>query len=73
MGQLADAVLEGGGHVIGIIPKAFANRVAHKGLQELRVVESMHALKVGMFAAADACIALPGGFGTLEEILEILT
>jgi len=73
MGQLANAVMDGGGHVTGIIPRAFAHRVAHRGLQELRVVESMHERKVGMFGAADACIALPGGFGTLEEILEILT
>lgn len=73
MGKLADAVLEEGGSVVGIIPKTFPPGVAHDGLTELRVVDSMHERKDMMFAMADAFIALPGGFGTLEEILEVLT
>ena len=73
MGAVADATLGAGGEVVGIIPKAFAHQVAHKGLVDLRVVSSMHERKVEMFKLADACIALPGGFGTLEEILEVIT
>jgi uncharacterized protein (TIGR00730 family) len=73
MGQVADAALAEGGDVIGIIPKAFASRVAHDGLKRLHVVDTMHERKNMMFELADAFIALPGGFGTLEEILEILT
>ncbi len=73
MGQVADAALEEGGDVIGIIPESFPPRVAHDGLTELRVVGSMHERKHMMFSISDAFIALPGGFGTLEEILEVLT
>ena len=74
MGALADAALAAGGTVIGVIPHALAAReVAHRGLSELRVVPSMHARKALMAELADAFVALPGGLGTLEELLEILT
>lgn len=74
MGVLADAVLEGGGHVIGIIPEALAAReVAHKGASELHVVPSMHVRKAQMVEQSDGFLALPGGLGTLEEICEALT
>lgn len=74
MGVVADAVLEGGGRVTGVIPKALvAKEVAHEGLTELRVVASMHERKALMAELAGGFIALPGGMGTLEELLEILT
>lgn len=74
MGTLADAALAAGGHVIGVIPEALATReVAHRGLPDLRVVASMHERKALMVSLADAFIALPGGFGTLEEFCEVLT
>jgi uncharacterized protein (TIGR00730 family) len=74
MGILADAVLKGGGHVIGVIPDALvAREVAHLGLPDLRVVGSMHERKAVMASLADAFIALPGGFGTFEELFEALT
>ncbi|MCO4837381.1 MAG: TIGR00730 family Rossman fold protein [Oceanospirillaceae bacterium] len=73
MGQVADAVLEGGQKVIGVIPQAFAKNVSHEGLTQLHVVDSMHARKAKMFDLSDAFIALPGGFGTLEELTEVLT
>jgi uncharacterized protein (TIGR00730 family) len=74
MGALADAVLAAGGHVIGVIPKALvAREVAHSGLSELRVVASMHDRKAQMADLADAFVALPGGWGTLEEFFEVLT
>ncbi len=73
MGRLADAVLGEGGNVIGVIPKSFPPGVAHDCLTDLRVVGSMHERKNMMFEMADGFIALPGGFGTLEEILEVLT
>ena len=74
MGALADTMLQAGGEVIGVIPRVLVEReVAHAGLSELRVVESMHQRKAAMAELADGFIALPGGFGTLEEIFEILT
>lgn len=73
MGQVADTVMKGGGVVIGVIPKSFADKVSHQGLTKLHVVDSMHERKTMMFDLSDAFIALPGGFGTLEEIAEILT
>lgn len=74
MGVLADAALADGGEVIGVIPRALATReVAHHGLTELRVVESMHERKAVMTELADGFVALPGGLGTLEELLEIVT
>jgi uncharacterized protein (TIGR00730 family) len=73
MGQVADAVLAGGQKVVGVIPQSFAHKVSHTGLTELHVVDSMHTRKAMMFELAGACIALPGGFGTLEELTEVLT
>jgi uncharacterized protein (TIGR00730 family) len=74
MGVLADAVLEGGGEVIGVIPQALARKeLAHNGLTELRIVGSMHERKALMADLADAFIALPGGYGTFEEFCEVLT
>tara|TARA_B100000780_G_C21088497_1_gene438589 strand:- start:400 stop:960 length:561 start_codon:yes stop_codon:yes gene_type:complete len=73
MGQVADAVLEGWQKVVGVIPQSFASKVSHEGLTQLHVVDSMHARKAMMFELADACIALPGGFGTLEELTEVVT
>ena len=74
MGALADAVLAARGHVTGVIPEALvAKEVAHDGLSDLRVVASMHARKAVMADLADGFIALPGGWGTLEEFFEVLT
>ena len=74
MGLVADAVLSAGGEVVGVIPKQLVDmEVAHLGLSRLEVVDSMHARKSRMFDLADAFVALPGGFGTLEEIVEMLT
>jgi uncharacterized protein (TIGR00730 family) len=74
MGAVADAVLAARGHVTGVIPKALvAKEVAHDGLSELRVVGSMHERKTIMADLTDGFIALPGGWGTLEEFFEILT
>lgn len=74
MGVLADAVLEGGGKVHGVIPKMLEEKeIAHTGLTKLHVVASMHERKSMMAALSDGFIALPGGFGTLEELVEMLT
>jgi uncharacterized protein (TIGR00730 family) len=74
MGALADAALDSGGDVIGVIPRALVNReIAHAGLTELRIVETMHERKATMAALSDAFVALPGGLGTLEELFEIWT
>jgi len=74
MGAVADAVLEKGGEVMGVIPKSLAvKEVAHPNLTELHVVASMHKRKAMMAELADGFIALPGGWGTLEETFEILT
>lgn len=74
MGAIADAVLAGGGEAIGVIPKSLAvKEVAHDKLNELHVVASMHERKAMMAELSDGFIALPGGWGTLEEIFEILT
>lgn len=74
MGALAEAALEAGGRVVGVIPRALAHReVAHDGLSELIVTESMHARKTIMADRADAFVALPGGIGTLEELFEVWT
>jgi uncharacterized protein (TIGR00730 family) len=74
MGALADAVLAGGGEVIGVIPDGLLEReVGHRGLTELRVVDSMHTRKRTMAELASAFVALPGGLGTLEELFEVLT
>ena len=74
MGAMADTALQHGGRVIGVIPESLvAKEVAHKGLPDLRVVESMHERKALMAELSDAFIALPGGFGTYEEFCEVLT
>lgn len=74
MGVIADAVMAGGGQVIGVIPQSLANReIAHTGITELRVVDSMHARKAMMAELADAFIAMPGGVGTFEEFFEVVT
>ena len=73
MGEIADTVLKAGGSVHGVIPKSFAHKVAHQNLTELHVVDSMHQRKTMMFELSDAFIALPGGYGTIEEMTEILT
>jgi uncharacterized protein (TIGR00730 family) len=74
MGSLADAVLEGGGHVIGVVPESFNTpQLVHHGLSDLRIVRTMHERKARMVEISDAFVALPGGFGTLEELFEILT
>lgn len=74
MGAIADAALESGGEVIGVIPRFLVNReVAHPGLTRLDVVESMHERKLRMAELGDASLALPGGLGTLEEFFEAWT
>jgi len=74
MGAVADAVLERGGAVTGVIPYSLSTKeVAHSGLDELIVVGSMHERKAKMADLADAFVALPGGWGTCEEIFEMLT
>ncbi len=74
MGVVADAALDAGGRVVGVIPQALVDwEVAHDGLTELIVVQSMHERKARMAEAADAFIALPGGYGTFEEFCEVLT
>ena len=74
MGVLADAALAAGGRVVGVIPRALVDReVAHAGLTELHVVDTMHARKAAMFFRADGFVVAPGGFGTLEEAFEVLT
>jgi uncharacterized protein (TIGR00730 family) len=74
MGALADGALSAGGRVVGVIPEIFNTpELLHAGLEELHVVETMHARKAMMADLADAFIALPGGFGTMEELFEMLT
>ena len=74
MGVLADAALARGGEVIGVIPQKLVDKeVAHHGVTELRIVETMHERKALMNDLSDAFIALPGGFGTLDEFFEVLT
>lgn len=74
MGTLADAALEAGGEVIGVIPRSLVEKeVAHQGLSDLRIVNSMHDRKALMAELSDAFIALPGGYGTFEEFCEVLT
>jgi uncharacterized protein (TIGR00730 family) len=74
MGIVADACLGEGGRVIGVIPQALADKeVAHSGLTELRIVKSMHERKSVMAELSDAFLALPGGYGTWEELFEVLT
>ena len=74
MGAIADSVMKNGGRVIGIIPQSLVDyEVAHAGLTELHVVDSMHQRKQLMYDNADAFLSLPGGMGTLEEMFEVLT
>ena len=74
MGIVADAVLAAGGEVVGVIPEQLVNwEVAHKGVTRLEVVANMHERKKRMFDLSDAFVALPGGFGTLDEMFEMLT
>jgi uncharacterized protein (TIGR00730 family) len=73
MGVIADAVLAAGGEVIGVIPQQLADReVAHRGLTELHIVGGMHERKHKMAQLADAFVAMPGGYGTLDELCEVL-
>jgi uncharacterized protein (TIGR00730 family) len=74
MGVLADAALAAGGDVLGIIPEFLTRReVAHAGVTKMVVTDSMHSRKQRMFEAADAFVSLPGGLGTLDETIEIIT
>ena len=74
MGIVADAVLANGGEVIGVIPQQLVDwEVAHRGVTRLEVVDSMHTRKARMFELADGFVAMPGGFGTLDEMFEMLT
>jgi uncharacterized protein (TIGR00730 family) len=74
MGTMADAAVDAGGRVTGVIPTSMVEReIAHRGLAELIVVPDMHARKAMMFARSDGFLVLPGGFGTLEEVFEVLT
>ena len=73
MGAVADAVLGAGGSVTGVIPRFLEDKeLGHRGVQEMHVVATMHERKLKMIELADAFIALPGGFGTLEELFEVL-
>jgi uncharacterized protein (TIGR00730 family) len=74
MGVIADAVLAAGGEAIGVMPQALIDReIGHPRLTELKVVASMHERKAQMAELADAFVALPGGIGTLEELIEVYT
>jgi hypothetical protein len=74
MGAAADAAIGAGGRVVGVIPAALdAREVAHRGITELRVVDTMHTRKKTMADESDGFVALPGGFGTLDELFEITT
>ncbi len=73
MGIVADSVLEAGGHVVGVIPEHLATvELTHPDVPDMRVVKSMHERKAMMIDLADGFIALPGGFGTMEELFEVL-
>jgi uncharacterized protein (TIGR00730 family) len=74
MGELADAVLAGGGRVTGVIPRSMVEReLAHTGIQDLRLVETLHERKALMTELSDGFVALPGAYGTLDELAEALT
>jgi uncharacterized protein (TIGR00730 family) len=74
MGMVADAALAAGGHVVGVMPEFLATKeIAHPGLSELRITASMHERKDAMATLSNGFVALPGGFGTIEEFFEVLT
>jgi uncharacterized protein (TIGR00730 family) len=74
MGVIADAVMDHGGEVIGVIPQALADReIAHSRITDLRIVDSMHTRKAMMAELADGFVAMPGGVGTFEEFFEVVT
>jgi len=74
MGTVADAVLEGGQQAVGVLPAVLANKeIAHAGLTRLEYVPTMHARKARMVELADAFLILPGGYGTLDELMEVIT
>lgn len=74
MGEVATAVLAAGGNVIGVLPRSMLEReLAHSGIQDLRIVRTMHERKALMAQLSDGFIALPGGLGTFDELFEILT
>jgi uncharacterized protein (TIGR00730 family) len=74
MGEVADAVMKNGGQVVGVIPEHLqTSEVGHSGITELKVVESMHVRKKLMFDLSDGFAVLPGGYGTLDELFEIIT
>jgi uncharacterized protein (TIGR00730 family) len=74
MGAVADGALSEGGHVVGVIPNFMVEKeLAHRGVADMRIVHSMHERKALMAKLADGFVALPGGLGTLDELLEILT
>ncbi len=74
MGRIADAVLDAGGEVQGVIPQALMHKeIAHTGITRLHMVDTMHERKALMAKLSDGFVAMPGGFGTLEEIIEIVT
>jgi uncharacterized protein (TIGR00730 family) len=74
MGVLAEAAMAAGGYVIGIAPKLLMEKeIVHRGLTELHVVDTVHERKVMMTGLADAFVILPGGYGTLDELFEVLT
>ena len=74
MGKIADAVIAADGHATGIIPKFLDNvEIAHRGLNDLRVIDTMHERKNMMYEIADGFIIMPGGLGTLDEAMEIIT
>jgi uncharacterized protein (TIGR00730 family) len=74
MGAVADAALAGGGRVVGVMPQGLADReITHRGLTELIITPDMHTRKARMALLADAFLALPGGYGTLDELFEMVT
>lgn len=74
MREVADAALEAGGEVVGVMPRLIVDKeIAHTGVTELIIVNSMHERKAKMAELADAFVALPGGFGTIDELFEIMT
>ncbi|WP_375434187.1 TIGR00730 family Rossman fold protein [uncultured Hymenobacter sp.] len=74
MGTIADSVMQHGGKAVGVIPDFLANKeLAHKGLTELHIVKTMHERKLLMADLAEGFVAMPGGYGTLEELFEVLT